>query len=51
VSGYCSLDGSENYLNDFREKIVFKKWYFGHYHQDRVLGDYIALYNDISVLR
>jgi hypothetical protein len=51
VSGYCSPDGSENYLNDFRDRVAFRKWYFGHYHKDRVLGDYIALYEDISVLR
>ena len=43
-------DPTEGYLNEIQQRVVFKKWYFGHYHIDRNLGYYIALYNNIITI-
>lgn len=42
-------DALNRYFDMIAEKLTFKKWYFGHYHIDRVIGDkYYALYNNIT---
>lgn len=43
-----SVDSSmEIWLQKISEKIIFKKWYFGHYHGDWNNGKYIMLFNGI----
>ena len=38
----------ENFLQEIHDKITFKHWYFGHYHDDNRLASNISiLYNDI----
>ena len=45
----CStlLDPATIMLSVFQEKISFKRWYFGHFHQDTTLGNYTALYQEV----
>jgi len=45
------IDKVEKTLNTFANKIIFKKWYFGHYHIDQMINNkYHAVYNDIILL-
>ena len=46
----CStlLDPATIMLSVFQEKISFKRWYFGHFHQDTTLGNYTALYHEMA---
>ena len=40
-----------DYLQEISEKCKFKKWYFGHYHENKQLNpQYILLYNEIVPL-
>ena len=40
-----------DYLQEISEKCEFKKWYFGHYHDNRQIDSkYILLYEDIVSL-
>ena len=40
-----------DYLQEISEKCEFKKWYFGHYHDDKQINSqYVLLYNDIVPL-
>ena len=41
------LDPATIMLSVFQEKINFKRWYFGHFHQDTTLGNYTALYQEV----
>ena len=45
----CStlLDPATIMLSVFQEKISFKHWYFGHFHQDTTLDNYTALYQEV----
>jgi len=41
-----------NQLTDFLEKlkssVVCKKWFFGHYHQDKIIDEnYVSIFNSI----
>ena len=45
------LDPTTIMLSVFQEKISFKRWYFGHFHQDTTLGNYTALYYDLKCLK
>ncbi|NLK66655.1 MAG: metallophosphoesterase [Campylobacteraceae bacterium] len=41
-------DISSFYLDEIYKKVEFKKWYFGHFHQDIIISDkFRAVYNDI----
>ena len=41
-----------DYLQEISEKCEFKKWYFGHYHENRqVNSQFILLYEDIVPLK
>lgn len=41
-----------DYLQEISEKCEFKKWYFGHYHDNRqVNNQYVLLYEDIIPLK
>ena len=42
------LDPATIMLSVFQEKISFKRWYFGHFHQDTTLGNYTALYHEMA---
>ena len=34
-------------LSRFQEKINFKHWYFGHFHEDTTLENYTAIYQEV----
>lgn len=36
-----------NFFDDLNSKVKFKKWFFGHYHDDISFGKYRLIYNDI----
>ena len=42
------LDPATIMLSCFQEKISFKHWYFGHFHQDTTLDNYTALYHEMA---
>ena len=49
--GTYKKDYLTNYLQKISEKWDFKKWYFGHYHDNRQIDSkYILLYEDIVPL-
>ena len=40
-----------DYLQEISEKCEFKKWYFGHYHENKqVNSEFVLLYEDIIPL-
>ena len=41
------LDPTTIMLSVFQEKINFKHWYFGHFHEDTTLENYTALYQEV----
>lgn len=48
ISSSYENDPMVSYLERIRTDLKFKKWYFGHYHIDRVIDDqFIALYNQV----
>lgn len=50
-SGSYKKDYLTDYLQEISEKLEFKKWYFGHYHDNRqVNSQYVLLYEDIVPL-
>jgi hypothetical protein len=45
ISNEIIEDELSKYLQEIMMKIQFEKWYFGHYHVDRIIEDkYYALY-------
>ena len=47
-SFHAESDKLTRYFDDLLQRLQFKKWYFGHYHEDRVVTEkFIALYDDI----
>ena len=51
VGGLYKKDYLTDYLQEISEKIEFKKWYFGHYHDNRQINSqYVLLYEDIVPL-
>ena len=49
--GKYKKDVLTDYLQEISEKCEFKKWYFGHYHENRELGqEYQLIYEDIIPL-
>ena len=49
--GTYKKDYLTDYLQEISEKLEFKKWYFGHYHDNRQINDqYVLLYEDIIPL-
>ena len=49
--GTYKKDYFTDYLQKISEKLEFKKWYFGHYHNNRQVNDkYALLYEDIIPL-
>ncbi len=49
--GTYKKDYLTDYLQEISEKLEFKKWYFGHYHDYRqVNSQFVLLYEDIVQL-
>jgi hypothetical protein len=44
-------DPTNRMLDDFMNKVDFKRWYFGHFHTNRNIGKFTVLYNKIEVLQ
>lgn len=50
--GLYKKDYLTDYLQEISEKCKFKKWYFGHYHENRqVNSQFVLLYEDIVQLK
>lgn len=50
--GLYKKDYLTDYLQEISEKCKFKKWYFGHYHENRqVNSQFVLLYEDIVPLK
>ena len=50
--GLYKKDYLTDYLQEISEKCEFKKWYFGHYHENRqVNSQFVLLYEDIVPLK
>lgn len=50
--GTYKKDYLTDYLQEISEKLNFKKWYFGHYHDNKQVNDkYVLLYEDIIPLK
>ena len=48
LMGYKDVDDCTKYLEQIRQKVNFKKWYFGHYHKNYAVNDKeICLYDGI----
>ena len=43
-------DDDTDKLDELKARTNFKKWYFGHYHEDKTHGDYRCFYYDIATL-
>ena len=51
INPYYEKDILTDYLQEISEKCKFKKWYFGHYHENRqVNSQFVLLYEDIVPL-
>lgn len=49
--GLYKKDYLTDYLQEISEKCEFKKWYFGHYHENRQVNlQFVLLYEDIVPL-
>ena len=44
-------DKLTNFLEVVRKDLTFKKWYFGHYHMDRKIENYTAIYRVVEQLK
>lgn len=44
---YEGEEALQYYLAAISELVAFKKWYYGHWHMDREIGNYIGLYDII----
>ena len=48
LMGYKDADACTKYLEQIRQKVKFRKWYFGHYHKNYAVNDKeICLYDGI----
>lgn len=48
INPYYERDSLTGYLEIVRQTVDFKKWFMGHYHEDREFGGkYLVLYNKI----
>ena len=43
-------DNNTKILEEFRKKIIFKNWFFGHYHENKKFGRYRCFYSNILEL-
>lgn len=42
---YPGEEELQNYLQKISERVEFKKWYYGHWHFDRIIGKYEGMYD------
>ena len=48
LSPYYENDPAVSFLERIREDLSFKRWYFGHYHVDKVVNEqFVALYQKV----
>lgn len=47
---YSGEEELQNYLEDIKNHTKFKKWYYGHWHKDCVIGDFIGMYKKVERL-
>lgn len=48
MGGYTQPDKLTMYFEDLAQRLKFKNWFFGHYHDDRkIMGKFILLYDQI----
>jgi DNA repair exonuclease SbcCD nuclease subunit len=48
AAGYDGEDRLSRYLEEIRQRTGFRKWFFGHYHENRMVsGKYVMLYEQI----
>lgn len=48
INPYYQKDSLTDFFDTIKDDLTFKRWYFGHYHEDRVIQNkFIALYNKI----
>lgn len=47
---YPGEEEIQDYLENIAQSTKFNKWYFGHWHMDKVIDNYYALYNNIEVI-
>lgn len=51
ISPWYKNDCLTKFLEDIQQKLSFSKWFFGHYHIDKVINDkFVALYEKIVPL-
>jgi len=50
LEGEKLSDPTVGMLDIFEKTIAFKHWYFGHFHQDKTIGKFTALYDNIQAL-
>ena len=48
--GFYEHDRLTDYLENIRSKTTFKKWFFGHYHEDRMIGDRFLMLNEEIII-
>ena len=47
--GMYKPDMLKDYLEEIRQTVKFRKWFFGHYHNDTAINDkYVMYYYDIT---
>lgn len=51
LANWYEHDKLTNFFEVIRQDLTFKKWYFGHYHMDRQIENYTAIYRVIEQLK
>ena len=52
MGGYTQPDKLTMYFEDLAQRLKFKNWFFGHYHDDRkIMGKFILLYDQIVKIK
>lgn len=47
---YPGEEKLQNYLGVMADTLTFKRWYFGHWHFDKTIDNFYALYNNIEMV-
>ena len=51
IADWYENDPLVSYLERIMVDLQFKRWYFGHYHIDKIMNDqFIALYNKVMLV-
>ena len=51
LANWYEHDKLTNFFEVIRQDLTFKKWYFGHYHMDRQIENYTAIYRVVEQLK